>query len=57
MNCTEKKKAPNENTDIPKQAVNPAVLVKAPKLLSKVEFSQNDKKKPITMTRSKNYDI
>lgn len=45
MNCTEKKKVPNENTDIPKQAVNPAVLVKAPKLLSKVEFSQNDTKK------------
>ena len=53
MSGTEDKKTSCENTDVPTQAVNPAMLVKAPKLPIKVEFSQdgsrkeqhNDKKK------------
>ena len=41
MSGTEDKKTSCENTDVPTQAVNPAMLVKAPKLPIKVEFSQD----------------
>lgn len=41
MSGTEDKKTSSENTDVPTQAVNPAMLVKAPKLPIKVEFSQD----------------
>lgn len=45
MSSTEDKKTLNENADVPTQAVNPAMLVKAPKLSTKVEFSQDSSKK------------
>lgn len=45
MSGTEDKKPPNKNMHIPTQAENPAMLVKAPKLPIKVEFSQYDSKK------------
>lgn len=45
MSGTEDKKTSSENTDVPTQAVNPAMLVKAPKLPIKVEFSQDGSKK------------
>ena len=45
MSGTEDKKASSENTDVPTQAVNPAMLVKAPTLPIKVEFSQDSSKK------------
>lgn len=45
MSGTEDKKTSNENADVPTQVVNPAILVKAPKLPTKVEFSQDGSKK------------
>lgn len=45
MSGTEDKKTSCENTDVPTQAVNPAMLVKAPKLPIKVKFSQDGSRK------------
>lgn len=45
MSSTQEKKTSNENMDVPAQVMNPAMLVKAPKLPIKVEFSQDGAKK------------
>lgn len=45
MNNSEDKKTPNKNTDVPNQSVNPARLIKAPKLSTKSEFSLRALKK------------
>ena len=52
MSATEDKKTLSENTD-PMQTVNPAMLVKAPKLPIKVEFFKIARRKSITITKSK----
>lgn len=53
MSRTEDKKTLNENTNVPTQAVNPAMMVKSPELPTKVEFCQDASKKNTTMATSK----